>query len=428
MIDTDERRRTGAWRAVAGRVAGPLVLALAAPAVVSADADGRADWRVPRAADAGREAGVDAPPANRPPVLGAIDPPTLAAGRLWRLHVKVRDPDGTTPTLFVRGLPDGARLDAEGGGWYRLGWTPPAGTAGEFRLTFVAVDALDRTLRSERVVRLRVRPAETASPVPAPPVPKPPPPAAPPEPLPPRIVPPPMQIVSAGRTVSFRIAAALDDDGRTPLLQIDRLPRYASFDANPDGSRTFRWPTGDREQGEHRFRITALHPDDATLRSRADVLVVVGDPTRSSTAPLDEGAFAETRTSAETPEDLPLTGRSVDPDVGAGGDPDTDSAPDPSDGPSGGPGVDPNAYPDADPVADVSLDDEPFLPQAGSDEPDYWSGGEGGFDDEPAGLRDEVDGPSGREPDDPYFEPPEGSYWDADDDLPPGPDGLPFEP
>ena len=391
MTDRSERRRGGARWAATGHVVGALVLALVASAVVpasaSADADGRADWRTPGAADSARDAGAEAPPANRPPVLGAIDPPTLVAGRPWRLHAKVRDPDGTVPTLFARGLPDGARLDAEGDGWYRFGWTPPPGMAGEVRLTLVAVDALDRTLRTERTVRLRVRPAEPSPPAPSA--------ESSPEPPPPRIVPLATQIVSAGRTVSFRVAAALDDDGRTPPLQIDRLPKYASFDTNADGSRTFRWPTGDREQGEHRFRITALHPDDATLSSRAEVLVIVGDPTRSSTAPLDERSTA---------------GREASEEASAG--PDADSA----------------AAPDIAPGADVSLDDEPFLPQAGPVEPDYWESGEGGFDDEPAGRRDEGRGPSAREPDDPYFEPPEGGYWDADDDLPRGPDGLPFEP
>lgn len=347
---------------------------------------------------------------NAPPVLGGIAPQTLRVGRSWRLHVRARDPDGEAPTLLARGLPDAARLVAEGRGWYRLEWTPPAEAAGEVDLTLVAVDARDPRLRSERVLRLRVRDdarpapdagapagaspaspglADRSSPVDpgsgdtaddivatkgASPSPAPPPPLRAP-----RLAPLASQIVSAGRTVAFRVAATLDDDAdRAPLLQIDRLPRHASFDENPDGSRSFYWPTGDRDQGEHRFRITALHPDDAALASRVDLLVIVGDPSRAVTVPLGERIV-------------------------------------------GGP-----ALPalDVDPPAAASADDEPFLPQAGVDGSDDVVTGPGGADDS-GDVYGSLDLP---EPDDADFESFEEGYLDDDDGMPLGPDGLPLEP
>ena len=83
------------------------------------------------------------------------------------------------------------------------------------------------------------------------------------------------QIVSPGQVIRLRVEARLDD-GRQPRLLIDRLPLQASFDENPDGSHTLYWPTREHDQGEHRFRITALHPDDGTVVSDVGALVIVG--------------------------------------------------------------------------------------------------------------------------------------------------------
>jgi len=83
------------------------------------------------------------------------------------------------------------------------------------------------------------------------------------------------QIVSPGQVIRLKVEARLDD-GRQPRLLIDRLPLQASFDENPDGSHTLYWPTREDDQGEHRFRITALHPDDGTFVSDVGALVIVG--------------------------------------------------------------------------------------------------------------------------------------------------------
>jgi len=83
-------------------------------------------------------------------------------------------------------------------------------------------------------------------------------------------------------------------------MGIDRLPLNASFDANPDGSHTFFWPTGNADQGEHRFRVTAYDPWDDENGTSADLLVVVGDPTRSKTEPGDVIAPATLEESPNT--------------------------------------------------------------------------------------------------------------------------------
>ena len=97
----------------------------------------------------------------------------------------------------------------------------------------------------------------------------------------------PNQVISAGRVVSFRVSASMGS-GEVPGLQIDRLPRNASFDINPDGSRTFYWQTSDRDQGEHVFRFSAINPEQLNLRDSQEVLVIVGDPSRNKTLPAPE--------------------------------------------------------------------------------------------------------------------------------------------
>jgi len=94
----------------------------------------------------------------------------------------------------------------------------------------------------------------------------------------------PNQVVSAGRTVSMRITASIPD-GSPVELQVDRLPQNASFDTNPDGSRTFFWQPGDRDQGEHLYLFTAINPNVISQRTEQEVLIVVGDPSRKKTFP-----------------------------------------------------------------------------------------------------------------------------------------------
>lgn len=94
----------------------------------------------------------------------------------------------------------------------------------------------------------------------------------------------PNQVVSAGRTVILKVLASLPGEN-DPVLQVDRLPRNASFEANEEGGRTFRWETGENDQGEHLFRFTAFNPRAPQERSVQEVLMVVGDPTKKVTLP-----------------------------------------------------------------------------------------------------------------------------------------------
>lgn len=92
------------------------------------------------------------------------------------------------------------------------------------------------------------------------------------------------QIVSAGRAVSFRVNSSASDN-QQPLISIDRIPRNASFEKNFQGGYTFFWQTSSRDQGEHRFRLTAVHPDNTAVTESRELTIVVGDPSNSRTFP-----------------------------------------------------------------------------------------------------------------------------------------------
>jgi len=143
-----------------------------------------------------------------------------------------------------------------------LRWKPTADQVGEHQmvLVLVAEDASDLSLRTEREVIFEVEPA-------------------PPVELAPMLLFEPMsaQIVSAGRKVNIRVDPIVSDE-KIALLHVDRLPNGGSFDENKDGTRTFHWPTTQADQGEHTFRFTAIHPDNADLVANVNVLIVVGSP------------------------------------------------------------------------------------------------------------------------------------------------------
>lgn len=362
------------WRVALTLVAGLWALPVMPNDAVSdgeptAAADGRPDWRKP--------GGVP----NRAPVLGTIGSQSLSVGKRWRLHLRGRDPDGEAPLLTISPLPERAAISVRPDGWYVLAWTPRHEDAGRLDLQVTATDAQDESLRTERTVTLLIAPAQEpagdldaaeptlvapeSTPESTPEAPAELTPELPPEPgleptpepvttlapekvpsdelnppeeplalfedeedieLPPEpeeavptIAPPAAQIVSTGRTVSYRVVATLED-GRVPLMEIDRLPLNASFDPNPDGSHTFFWPTGNADQGEHRFRVTARDPWNRTSGTSADLLIVVGDPTRSKTepgdviAPPDPAARERDGGRAAEAADLPagLAGEDVD--------------------------------------------------------------------------------------------------------------------
>jgi hypothetical protein len=93
------------------------------------------------------------------------------------------------------------------------------------------------------------------------------------------------QIIGVGQVVTFPVIPIVGE-GTEAVLQVDRLPRGATFDVNPLGVRVFRWETNEGDEGEHVFRISVLDKDRPGNRAHKDVSVIVGNPTVNSTLPI----------------------------------------------------------------------------------------------------------------------------------------------
>lgn len=204
-------------------------------------------------------------PAGVP--LGPFDEQVFSTGDLWEWVFNV---DPVAIQLSAGGLPPGAMFMNNLEKGYVLSWTPKFEQQGRYEINLQAIDRYDRNRVTNTSILLQVKPPVVPDTFVDPDIPS--------------ILPLANQVVSAGRIVSFRVNSTAED-GTVPVLLVDRIPRDASFDGNDDGSRTFFWQTGDRDQGEHVFRFTAVNPREPNLRSFRDVLIIVGDPTRNKTAP-----------------------------------------------------------------------------------------------------------------------------------------------
>ena len=214
---------------------------------------------------------TDAEP--KPPALELFDHQYLQVGIPWHFVINVDGISNEPVDIQAKGLPSGAIMSSAPDGNYDIDWTPVKGQHGRRQITIRAAIADRPSVFIEQALMMTVEPEPVVE-----------------EAVSwnlPQLDPLANQIISAGRVVSFRVKPTIKD-GTRAFMQVDRLPRNASFDENQDGSRTFYWQTSNKDQGEHLFRFTAIHPKDANLRAWREILIVVGDPSRSTTAPVDE--------------------------------------------------------------------------------------------------------------------------------------------
>ncbi|MEE9322647.1 MAG: hypothetical protein V3U76_19555 [Granulosicoccus sp.] len=236
------------------------------------------------------------------PVFGRLAAQSLIVDKHWQLYFQLGTVNGQVPIVTALQMPDGATLTSYVDTWYQIEWTPGSAQVGVFRLVLGAEFEHAAGVQNEQTIVLKVAPATVNE-------------TAPgyrsttealstpdsmkvissehqsPEPILtnvaeslPVLQPIATHIISAGRTVSLRVTAELAN-GEPALLEIDRLPRNASLDRSEKGWYTFYWLTSRKDQGEHRFRLSVVHPDDASLRVSQDAVVIVGDPSFGSTVP-----------------------------------------------------------------------------------------------------------------------------------------------
>jgi len=262
------------------------------------------------------------------PSISSINTVRIGVGNPWELYLRGRTPNGVPPIMIGMSLPAGMSMTAVGEGWYRMRWQPRDDQRGFHALKVRAMDQQDPQKLFDRGIEIEVQNVAVTKVgdreiIPA---------GANPvsrklsaqrtsrssyigvseagadaserrtqeavlgltaqtnQQSPTRQAPVlnalATHIISVGRTLRVRVAPELDND-LPSIIQIDRLPANASFDVNEDGSRTFYWPTGESDQGQHRFRFTAIHPDDASLKVFQELTVYIGDSTKQISEPSD---------------------------------------------------------------------------------------------------------------------------------------------
>lgn len=267
----------------------------------------RADSGAPLIDEQGNENNTQIAPTNSnatqnsPPELPDIGAQSIQIDQDYQLYIKPIDADGTVAGLNASSLPDGAVLEDGFDGSRVLRWRPTADQAGEHRIVFVATDAQDPSLTTERQIIFAVGNVDNSS-------------VTTDDSAPsietdsridsnvdaptdssnndalqnadnqPYFEPLSSVVVSAGQRISFRVVPRMPDKSAA-ILHVDRLPPAGSFDDNGDGTRTFYWPTTDADQGEHIFRFTAIHHSNVNQRTSTEVLIVVGDPAAPGSRP-----------------------------------------------------------------------------------------------------------------------------------------------
>ena len=241
--------------------------------------------------------------ANSPPQLPNINVQLLSVDQDYQLYVRPKDADGTVPWLSATSMPVGAVLQDAYDGSRVFRWRPTIGQEGEHRVSFLATDAQDSSLTSERVIIFNVQPLiDSNADIESGPIDND---VRTPESpdtsvdkvsensnSEPYFEPISSPVVSAGQDIKFRVVPRMPDQSAA-ILHVDRLPPNASFADNFDGTRTFRWSPTEADQGEHIFRFTAIHHDNVNQRVSTDVLIIVGDSNGPGSKPNDEDTTGE---------------------------------------------------------------------------------------------------------------------------------------
>ncbi len=197
------------------------------------------------------------PPPNDPPVLAPIGYQEVTEGQTLNFTVTATDPDETIPSLVVSTLPAGATFTDNGDGSGVFNWTPGFFDAGDYEVTFFAIDAVDPSLVDSEVVQITVIDSNRA----------------------PSIVVPDgqPQNVNEGEVLTFIIHGE-DEDMTTPYLEAflmgaDTVATNMTFvdSLNGTGVLTFSpdFTQGDDDPTVYTVVFRAVDADDYTLMTES---------------------------------------------------------------------------------------------------------------------------------------------------------------
>jgi PKD repeat protein len=223
---------------------------------------------------------------NRPPVLAAIGPKTVAESANLNFGMTATDPDATTPALSTSILPINATFVDNGNGTGTFNFNPDFTQEGSYPVTFYASDgsAVDSEAITITVTHTNQAPVLAA------------------------IGP---KLVQEGATLNFGITA-VDGDGTIPALATSLpLPTNASFVDNGNGTGTFTFNPDFTQSGIY---IVTFYAGDGLATDSEIVAITVNDagnqaPVLAAIGPksVDENANLNFGVSATDADNNPLT-------------------------------------------------------------------------------------------------------------------------
>lgn len=221
---------------------------------------------------------------DTPPSLNDIGNVTLRAGEELALVIEATDDDGSVPSLFLEGAPEGASFDDNGDGSRTLRWNPEATVSGSFQIDVIAMDADNPQLLTRKSFAVVVMEeqgvatdveTETTS----------------------------IEISGETQVVIDVIGPAVAEigrpvntllrvrgsDGLMPQLDVAGLPDGAAMIRNDDGSYTLVWTPSSTQIGFHDMEVV-LNPGSQVLRN---LRIVVVSSRSENRAPVFEAISAQ---------------------------------------------------------------------------------------------------------------------------------------
>lgn len=214
--------------------------------------------------------------ANTPPRFDLIANPSVTAGEAVEIIIRPVDPDGQVPGMYADPVPDGAEFIDNRDGSRTFRWIPRGDQLGEKRILFVAIDALDSSLRYSQSVFIAVSASNNSQSPPALNLP---------------VVTgeslqidgnhlPEIRVASTsvstvgGQSLSVPVIGS-DPDGPPPSLLAHALPAGASFRNNGNGAYSLDWTPLPWQLGDFRVVIVAIDAQRNTSRTQVELVIRV---------------------------------------------------------------------------------------------------------------------------------------------------------
>jgi hypothetical protein len=187
---------------------------------------------------------------NRPPVFAPLASQSVSEDGLLSFQVTATDPDGNAISLEASGLPTGAVFTDQGGGVGQLVWMPTFEQAGNYLVTFMAIDDGVPPAGSLATITITVGDVNR----------------------PPVLAPIGNQALSPGDALSLALSAS-DPDGNALVFGAAGLPAGATLEDHHDGTATLAWTPGPSDAGSYAVTITVTD-DGVPMASDAEAIAI----------------------------------------------------------------------------------------------------------------------------------------------------------